>query len=533
MLDFRITSRDTSDNYLGDGLADELATRLAQAPRLTVISRTSVKRLQNPAALTATELGQKLRSSFLVGGSVRRSGARIRITAELLRASDGVQLWSRAFDAGGDDVFAIQDQIGLDVATQITGRLLPAERAAMAGTSSRDPAAMEAFVRARSIWKEGGSRMLDGIRLLNEAIRRDSGFAAAHALLARFHGSMYHHYLDRSPARLALALHSAERAVRLAPALDEAHVSMALYHYWGHRDYTRALQELDVAMRLNPRSAEMHETRALVQRRLGLWDASIASAVRYAEYDPIDAGIYADMSETYLTMRRFDDAERALVRVIEAGIPVHFQLAMARYLAGNVQGAREMMRTAIEAVGNDLVFPMSGWGYTYRSDAVRFDSTFRAAVLRSLRPSPEPERAAWFLLRAGALGVEGRAAESAAAYDSALVLARSLVSQRPDDDAAQGFVGVVLARLGKYDEALVAGQRAVALLPVSKDAFVGHARLMELVEIEILAGRLDSAVSHIEQLLAIPSRMTKGMLQIDPLYTPLRAHPRFRALIED
>lgn len=531
VLDFRVSSPDSSDAYLADGLADDLASRLGQVRRLTVISRASVKRVPDPAVVSTAQLGERLRTSFLVTGSVRRSGQRVRITAELLRCRDGVQLWSKVYDAVGNDMFSIHDQVSGDVANQIVGRLLPADRSGMQVGQTRDPVAMEAFVRARTLRRTtAANRLPDGIRLLERAIRRDSGFAAAHALLAKFHAEMYHFYEDRSPERVTNAGASADRALALAPGLDDAHVAKALYHYRGRHDYRSALNELEIATRLNPGNVEALQTRALVQRRLGLWDAAIASLARQSEYDPISDANQV-MGETYLMMHRYDLAERALRLAAENGGQTGYMIATAQYLAGKVAAAQATMRASIDDIGDDQFFLPSGWGYTYRSEFVRIDSAMRSAVLRAARPTSGPGRPAWYVLRANALRIEGRTVESQAAFDSARVLAEGLVSRRPDDNAAHALLGIVLANLGRRDEALAAARRAVELLPMSRDAVVGPARLADLAEVEILVGEHDSAISRLEQLLGKPSVPSRAILRLDPLYAPLRSSPRFNALI--
>src|SRR6058998_3811538 len=140
VLYFDNLSRDTADAYLADGLTEDIIVRLGQIERLAVKSRNAVKRFRERAAEDPAVLGRSLGVAYLVSGSVRRAGARLRVTVQLVRAADGLQVWGDVFDRSSGELLSIGEENARAVAAAVAGRLLPAERSRLASQPTRQPA---------------------------------------------------------------------------------------------------------------------------------------------------------------------------------------------------------------------------------------------------------------------------------------------------------------------------------------------------------------------------------------------------------
>jgi len=220
VLSFENRSRDSADTFLGDGLADEIATQLGGVQKLNVRSRTMVRRLAGSETMGPPALGRALGAAYLVDGSIQRAGSQLRVQVTLLRSASGDQAWAQTYDRPAADLFQIQSDIARSVSEAIAGRLLPQERASLARAPTANAEAYQFYLRGRSAL--GSSDYLaarQGLADFERAVALDSTFAEAWAQLARARMMLYWGTLDRSSANLAAARGAAERARRIAPLL--------------------------------------------------------------------------------------------------------------------------------------------------------------------------------------------------------------------------------------------------------------------------------------------------------------------------
>jgi len=226
VLPFRDMSPDRDQDYLCEGIAEEIMIALGKVKGLRVVSRTSAFRFKSKEA-DVEEVGEKLGVSTLLDGSVRKSGDRLRISVELVDAADGFRLWSDRYDCDIKDVFAIQDEIARRVVEALQLTLSQGERDALRKTSTRDINAFEYYLRGRKFFYLYNKRGIAFAReLFERAIAIDPAYARADAGLADCHSYQYL-YAGRDPANLERAVAAAARAVQLDPELAEAHASLA------------------------------------------------------------------------------------------------------------------------------------------------------------------------------------------------------------------------------------------------------------------------------------------------------------------
>ena len=274
VLYFDNRSRDSNDLYLADGLTEEIITRLSGIERLTVRSRHLVRRYRGAALEDPAAAGRALNVSYLVSGSVRRAGGRLRVSAELIRASGGAQVWGRQFDQAGDDVFAIQEAVAREVATGIVGRLLPNEVRTLAERPTASPAAYEAFLRGNfHVARRDSAGVARAVQEYETALRADPAYTDALSRVAMAYGIAYLNGLriglpaDTVAAR---ATSAAVEAVRRAPNSSDAWVAMGVARLAARpRSLAGAREAFERAITLDPTSAEPHHLLGFTLALLG------------------------------------------------------------------------------------------------------------------------------------------------------------------------------------------------------------------------------------------------------------------------
>jgi TolB-like protein len=231
VLYFENASRDTADAYLAEGITEEIISRLSEVARLQVKSRYQVRRYRTDTTGDAAEIGRQLAVARIVTGSVRRAGNRLRVTAEMVRTATGDVVWSERYDRPDTDVLSLQEDLASAVATAVTGRLLPAERAVLAAQPTRNPAAYDAYLLGRFYWnKRTAADLVAAAAHFEQAIRADSSYAQAWSGLADAYVLFLPAEYDvpgiNADSILTLAEHAARRALALAPQLGEAYASL-------------------------------------------------------------------------------------------------------------------------------------------------------------------------------------------------------------------------------------------------------------------------------------------------------------------
>jgi len=380
VLPFENVGGDSTQEYLADGIADGLTTALGKVGGIRIVSRTLSHRYRGQRALDVREVGTALGTEHLVQGSLRRIGARLRVSAQLTSARDSSELWSETYERDASGIFAVPDSIARDIAVALHApraarRLLSAPATKSAGTGNAE--AYDLYLRGRYLLQRRGPRVQQAVEKFQEAIARDSGFARAHAglsaaleLLPYFSEASVSEVRDR-------AIAAAGRALALDSTLAEAHTSLALAHghayEWrlaevehrraitvdssdasAHMQYGRFLHDVG---RLEEARAEFARARALdpyfavASGWLAheLWLASrpqeaLLEIRRAMELDSAIAPVRTFAMEIYVTLGRLDEA-RALIRGFPQGSPPwDAMLVRAHIAAGNRPAALRIMR---------------------------------------------------------------------------------------------------------------------------------------------------------------------------------------------
>lgn len=548
VLPFENLSDDQQNTYLADGIQDDILSNLAKVADLKVISRTSVRQYRG-VDRNLREIGIALGVAHILEGTVRRIGNRLRVNAQLINARTDAHIWADTFDREITDLFVLQSDLAAQIADALRANISPEEKASMQMHPTADLDAYDLYLRARDLFrwsgtgdpKENGEKAL---RLLEEALARDPGFALAHALASRFHGELYWFGYDRTRDRLSKARTEAETALKLRPELSDARLALAFYYYYGGRHYDLALQELEIARQATPNDAEIWDALGAVERRRGRWDQAVAFFERARHLDPRNASVIWNLGETCASLRRYDEADRMFAEGLSANENAHlFPLAMA---------ANELKRNGrVEALENAL----KNVPHDFNPGGAVTTVAVRVAMMQR-----DPERAARILATSGleelndggiggmANAIDGytfpktwydgwiaRARGDQAAAASAFEQARLTVEEDgrvcASDEKSLCVLGLIDAALGRKKHALDEARRATQVLPISKDAFDGPILATNLAVVYAQTGDIEEAVKQLEKLIDLPNGPTPALLRVEPEWDPLRESSRFQALI--
>ncbi len=314
VLTFERLSSDTGDTYLAEGLADGISTALGQVPRLTVASRTAVRRIPNAAQLEPAQLGERLRAAHLVSGTIQRAAGRLQVTVELVNARTGEQVWTARYDTTATDVLGVQAEIAEAVARNVAGRLLPAERRDLARRPTTDPVAYDHFLRGNRLAAGyDASNLPRALAEYDAALRIDTGFTAAWAAIADLYRAALNWgwLLPGLPAETLLARGNAaaDRALRRDSVLAIAWRARAgLLGFEPRASPDSVVAALRRAIRLDPADLMSYEELETVLRRRGHFDESREVLQRLLRLDPRYAEATNDLALIALEFRSYREA---------------------------------------------------------------------------------------------------------------------------------------------------------------------------------------------------------------------------------
>ena len=542
VLPFENLSDAKENTYFADGVQDEILTDLAKVADLKIISRTSVMHYKSGVARNLREIAQQLGVAHVVEGAVQRSGNRVRVNAQLIDARSNRQLWGETYDRGLADVFAIQSQIAKAIADQLQAKLSPSEKAAIERPPTGDITAFDLYTRGKNLLltttfsSSAGANLLKAIDLLNQAVTRDPAFVEAYCQLAWTHDLLYLFGLDHTPARLALADAAIQDAFRLRPDAGEVHLAHAQNLYRGYLDYDGALAELEVARHSLPNDSRIFELTGYIQRRQGRWKESTRNLERAADLDPRNVDILQQIALSYADLRRYADEKLALDRAL-AIEPNDAEMKETRASADfDWKADTRPLHQTIDSIRatNPAAIPSIAGDWLNCALAERDAVAAKNALLGSGENPPLHDEAVHFN-RPFITGLIARMMknddEAHAAFTAARAEQEKTVQAQPDYGPPLCVLGLIDAALGRKEEALREGRRAVELLPVQKDAINGPLMYAYFAMIAAWTGDKDLACEQLAIAIRYPSSLSYGRLKLLPFWDPLRGDPCFEKIV--
>jgi serine/threonine-protein kinase len=521
------------DAYFADGITDEVRGKLLTVPGFLVIARSSSVQYKD-SPKTPQEIGRELGVDYLLNATVRwtRGGeraGRVQVVPELVDVRTGGVTWQQSFDAALTDVFRMQKDIAVRVAASLDVALGGAQERDLAARPTENIGAYDAFLKGEGARQSASAAdRRQAVAYYDQAVALDSTFALAWARLAHTYSVIYFGRPSRESAeRTRIA---AERARALTPDAPETHLALGAYYAYVLGDALRAREQFAAGLAAAPNHAELLGLSAATERSLGRWDVAVDVLRRAVAVDPRSAVAHTNLASMLLWTRRYPEAlaeSEAALAVAPTSLGAMLAKTMVYLAQGDLTGARAVVRATPREVEPTrlIAFVAVTWDLFWLLD----DDQQR--VLLRLSPGAfDDDRAAWALGLAATHALRGDAARARAYGDSARLVLDENLRASPDDNYLLALHGVALAYAGRRNEAISDGERSMALLPVSKDAFSAPYNLHQLARVYTILGERDKAIDQLERLLAIPYFLSPQWLRIDPTFASLRGHPRFQRL---
>ncbi len=336
VLYFENLSGDKEDEYFRDGMTEDIITELTRIAGLSLLPRSAVLPFRDKV-VTAGEIGHRLNVAYVLDGSLRRAGNRLRINAQLVETRGGHSVWAERYDRHLEDVFAIQDEIAQSIAGTLRVMLTDKEKRAIEKVPTRDIQAYDYYLRGRRVFYEMRRKSFDFSRqMFARAIVFDPSYAAAFAGLANSSSFLYV-WFEATEDNLREATHASRRAVELDPDSAEAHTARGFAESLG-KNYLVAEKEFEEAMRLDPRLYDAAYLYARCAFTQGKMEEAVVLFRKASELDPADYQALNHLQMCLRTLGRDDEAQaasKAALERIERHIELHPEDGRCLYLGAN------------------------------------------------------------------------------------------------------------------------------------------------------------------------------------------------------
>jgi TolB-like protein/class 3 adenylate cyclase/Tfp pilus assembly protein PilF len=549
VLPFENLSEEKANAYFADGIQEEILTRLAKIADLKVISRTSTQRYQSKPGNLA-EIAKQLGVANILEGRVQKVANQVRVNVQLVNAQTDSQLWAETYDRKLTDIFDVESEIAKGIAESLQAKLTGREEQALAVKPTNNPEAYDAYLRGLSFEAGNSSTSIPGVSSepagsYERAVQLDPNFALAWARLSRVDALLYFNGRDAIHRRDA-AKRALENAQKLEPNSPETLLALGYYQYWVLRDYGPAKATFERVSKMLPGSSEVPRALALIARRQGNWDQSIAYFEQALALDPRNVELLGNAAWTYTMLRQFPAALKLYDRALDIAPndPDVMSAKAGIYQAqGNLQeAARFLTQITARTPNEDTIL--------IKLNQLRLERNYGEAVrlLQDRLAQVDSDDQFFTAIDQAWLALYQRLAGDKAGAKVTAEPARNTFEQLYRDQADNAVRGVHAARLsrayaaiGQKDSALEAAERAIMLWPRAKDPVTGPGLEENLALIQMIFGENSRAISTLTQLLQTPygsfvyslTPITPALLRLDPLWDPLRGDPAFQKLCEE
>ncbi len=533
VLPFENMSEDKDSGFFADGMHEDILTNLALVRELHVVSRTSVMQYRGTTK-SVREIAKELGVAYVLEGSVRRAGSKVRVTGQLIDARTDEHIWAKAYDRDATDVFAIQAELSQAIATALSAALSPQEKQLLDRRPTENLAAYDAYLKARGLRQRNTGTAQEGEPFLREAVRLDPKFALAWAELASSIAQSYLNDFDHSDARLAQAKAAIDTAVRLAPDDPDVIERLGDYYYYAYRDYERATEQYLRLAALRPNDAAVIGSLGFIHRRQGRWAEAVAELRRAAELEPRDLRFGHTLVLLLLGLNRYEEANAAQAQVIASAPDSLVDTAQTVLIPyawhGSMREGDALLGALTSTQPNDplVLYWRKAWARAAGNwaEAVKLDQQHRYNDVFG-----EPH---WSqdVTSAFSLWASGDQAAARALAASAIPGGKEEIAQKA---SATSWVTLASAYaiVGDKAEALRCAQAAKEMIPEAKDAVAGPPISSSCAQILAWTGDKDRALAEFARLLRTPFGENIYAAKANPGWLPLWNDPRFQALVND
>ena len=545
VLPFQSLSSDPENAYFADGIQEEVLTRLARIADMKVISRASTQQYQSEPGNLA-EIAKQLGVANILEGSVQKAGNQVRVNVHLVNVQTGSQLWAETYDRKLSDIFAVETEIAKGIAESLQATLTGREEQALAANPTTNPEAYDAYLRGLAFEARvnySSDALFKAIDYYDLAVRLDPNFALAWARLSGAHALLYFNRGDTTPARRDAAKEALENAQRLQPNSPETVLFLGYYQYWVLHDYELAKATFTRVSKMLPSNSGVSYALAAIARREGHWDESVAYWERGLALDPRNTALLTEVAFTYAALRQFPTAIKLYDRALDI-LPKELYLKTSKasmYQAeGNLQEAANLLIDVNAQTNSDPAVRTKLAQLRLERNLIGATQLVQARHAR-LQFSFGIEKGTKQVGTALVQRLAGDTAQAKASAEEARNTLEPLSKEQPDNAFVAAALAVAYAILDQKEQALNEAQRAMKLVPSSKDQLSGPGFEENLAIVEVIIGDNSHAISILTRLLQTsyggwlysPTPITPALLRLDPLWDPLRADPAFQKLYEE
>ena len=528
VLPFENLSRDPDNAYFAIGVQDEILTRLAKVAELKVISRTSTQRYQSSPA-NLREIAQQLGVAHILEGSVQRAAGSVRVNVQLIRADTDAHLWAETYDRKLAEIFQVQSEIALRIASALEAKLTGQERREIGTVGTNDPQAYDAYLRGLALdtaqSREETQASLDSFR---RAVELDPNFAQAWAALANRESFKYFSN-NRTADQWAKAQQAMEKALQLQPEASESHAAAGSFYYYCPQDFDRALEWLGKARARAPNNAFVLMLTGAVKRRQGKLDESIELMRQAVIFDPRNNDIWVNLARSYRSARRFAEAHAAFdhaLSIAPRDPAILAEKAESYIAAGQLDDAERLLQPPPAQLEHEA-FDDYVRIFLFRRNSSRASEI----VSEALKGSTNEE--ALFFARLTLAYLDHFAGRFDAAKPIFEQARRRVEGLRAKGDESLWLRDELIGLAAALGDQSAVEREAEALLQFTqKDRWRHWQSENTVAAAYAVLGDTDRAMPHIERALAMPSPqgLTPAYLRLDPVWDKIRSDPRFQKL---
>jgi TolB-like protein/AraC-like DNA-binding protein/Tfp pilus assembly protein PilF len=538
VLPLKNLSDDPDNQYFADGITEDILNHLFRIGDLRVISRTTSERFRD-SELPSVEIAKSMGVNYLLEGSVRKDGDKVRITVQLIDGKTDRHLWSENYDRNLADIFLIQSEIAQTIARELKAVITPAEKTLIEKVPTKNMEAYNYYLIGNNYyWRSYDEQDYSiAISMYTKAIELDPEFSMAYIRLAISHSAMYWFHFDRSYDRLAKTREAIDAAIVLDPEIPEIHLALGYYYYRCLLDYEKALEELSLAetkLRNNPECIFM---KGSIYRRSGKWQAAMENLLLAHELNPGSSQIAQNIAATYFLLGEFTKAEEFFNKetllnptFVE---PYYFKSLMYFKWKGNTVQARETINKALkyrEAANNCLVFETLALMDLYDGQFQKAISFLQSKDIEIMENQFYYHHKAFHI--ANIYRILGEMDSARHYYGAARIVLETRLLDYPDDPRLFSALGKIYAGLGLKEKAIEFGKKGEEMMPIAKEAYRGIFRVEDLARIYVITGEYQEAIKQLDYLLSVPSTISVNLLLMDPNWKPLWQLPEFKKLAE-
>ena len=526
VLPFINDSGSDSTTYFINGLMEEILNNLQKIKDFRVLSRTSTEQYKGPSIPTVPEIAKKLGVNYIVEGSGQKFGNFYRLRVQLISARKEKHLWAESYQKeirGTQDIFGTQSEIAQSIVSALKTSITPEEKRLIEKKTTTNLLAYDLYLRGNHYLSK--MEFLFAIDMYSKAIEEDSLFTELYANRAIAHSFFFWLRGKGWQGHDLKARQDVEKGLRINPELPEIRFAEAVCYYHKNRNYDKALKILNELKSEVPHMADLYAYTSYILRRQGKMEESIIELKQAIKLDPLNAGYYDNLTDTYDLLHRYDDEIECCMQGLSL-IPDY--KAFNSYLYRAYLNKKGDQAEALKSSGlkeNDIIRDVYYFSREYDKliDFLKKDTILVASFQLWYEPKTYRLALIYYL---------NHNASACKIYaDSAVIFLKKLLEETPDDERIYATLGKCYALTGNVKDAISCGMKALNIMPVRTDAYLGPGLEKDLMEIYILTNNYDLALDKMEYLLSIPSWLSIGYLSSSPLYDKMRSLPRFQKIL--